>query len=159
MAGGPRRLRNLNLEEEVDAEPIQEGHENVENGDDDNLQGPPDIDGLLACLPSHHPRSPIKIIWPNGDVRQVLGDFRVSNLLELEGGKVILGTNENGVPNERAASILGQHLGQIAEKPSLAPLHIQRWDNALFKTHKEQIIKDVKEKFAFPCQTIQLTRD
>jgi len=50
-------------------------------------------------------------------VRQVLGDFTISNLLELEGGKVVVGTDENGVPNERSASILGQHLGQIAEKP------------------------------------------
>ena len=32
---------------------------------------------------------------PNGEVRQVLGDFTISNLLELEGGKVIVGTDEN----------------------------------------------------------------
>jgi len=71
----------------------------------------------------------------------------------------MVGTDENGVPNERSTSILGQHLGQIAEKPSLAPLHIQRWDTDLFKTYKEKIIKDVEEKFVFPRQTIQLTRD
>jgi len=71
----------------------------------------------------------------------------------------MVGTDEIGVPNERSASILGQHLGQIAEKPSLAPLHIQRWDTDLFKTYKEKIIKDVEEKFVFPRQTIQLTRD
>ena len=91
---------------------------------------------------------------PNGEVRQVLGDFTISNLLELEGGKVIVGTDENGVPNERSASILGQHLGQIAEKPSLAPLHIQRWDNALFKTHKEQIIKDVEVNLSYQCKKL-----
>ena len=91
---------------------------------------------------------------PNGEVRQVLGDFTISNLLQLEGGKVIVGTDENGVPNERSASILGQHLGQIAEKPSLAPLHIQRWDNALFKTHKEQIIKDVEVNLSYQCKKL-----
>ena len=161
MASRPRRLRNLNLEDEDDAEPFQDGHENLmDNENDDNLWGPPDIDGLLARMPRYHPRSPIKIICkfhdffplifkcnvktnisiyagPNGEVRQVLGDFTISNLLQLEGGKVIVGTDENGVTNERSASILGQHLGQIAKKPSLAPLHIQRWDNDLSNTHKE----------------------
>lgn len=160
MATRPRRVRNLNLPEVEDVEPAEDEHDNsAENENNENLQCPPDIDGLLARMPRYHPRSPIKIIWPNGEVRQVLGDFTISNLLELEGGKVIVGTDENGVPNERSASILGQHLGQIAEKPSLAPLHIQRWDNALFKTHKEQIIKDVEEKFDFPRSTRQLSRD
>jgi len=84
MASRPRRLRNLNLEDEDDAEPFQDGHENLmDNENDDNLWGPPDIDGLLAHMPRQHPQSPIKIKWPNGEVRQVLGDFRVSNLLEL----------------------------------------------------------------------------
>jgi len=74
----------LNLEDEDDAEPFQDGHENLmDNENDDNLWGPPDIDGLLAHMPRQHPRSPIKIKWPHGEVRQVLGDFRVSNLLEL----------------------------------------------------------------------------
>jgi hypothetical protein len=49
----------------------------------------------------------------NGELRQVLCDFTISNLLEIEGGKLIVGTDENGVPNERSASILGQHLGHI----------------------------------------------
>lgn len=88
-------------------------------------------------------------VGPNGEVRQVLGDFRVSNLVDLQGGKVIVGTDENGVPNERSASILGQYLGQIAEKPSLVPLHIERWDNAMFNSHKQQIIKDVEVKLMF----------
>jgi hypothetical protein len=90
-------------------------------------------------------------------LRQVLGDFRVSNLLELQGGKIMVGTDENGVPNERSASILGQHLGQIAEKPSLAPLHIQRWDNDLFNTHKEKIIKDVEVKITVHCKQLPPT--
>nr|TKW27560.1 hypothetical protein SEVIR_3G264900v2 [Setaria viridis] len=169
MVRPPRRLRNLNLEEEEDAEPIENGQDNlaendnghdnlVENKNDDDLQDPPDIDGLLAHLPYHHPQTPIKIIWPNGEVRQLLGGIRVSNIEDLDGGKVIVGTNENGVPNKRSTSILGQHLGQIAEKPSLAPLHIQRWDNALFNTHKQQIIKDVEVHFQLPRQTLNLTR-
>ena len=42
-------------------------------------------------------------------------------------------TDENDVPNERSASIVGQ----IVEKTYLAPSHIQRWDNDLSNTHKE----------------------
>uniref|UniRef100_K3ZL50 Uncharacterized protein n=1 Tax=Setaria italica TaxID=4555 RepID=K3ZL50_SETIT len=70
----------------------------------------------------------------------------------LEGGKVIVGIDENGVPNEKSASILGQYLGQTTKKPSLAPLHIERWDNPLFNTHKQQIIKDVEVKLILPVQ-------
>jgi hypothetical protein len=61
MTRGLRRLRNLNIDGHG-AEPVQEEHENI--ADDENnesLQSPPDIDGLLARLP-HQPRSPIKII-------------------------------------------------------------------------------------------------
>lgn len=148
----------MNLEEEGDAEHIENGQDNLaknenrhdnlaENENDDDLQGRPDVDGVLARLPRHHPQTPIKIIRPNGEVRQVIGNFRILNLEDLDGGKVIVRTDENGVPNERSASILGQDFGQTAEKPSLAPLHIERWDNALFNTHKQQIIKDVEEHF------------
>ncbi|WVZ58608.1 hypothetical protein U9M48_008862 [Paspalum notatum var. saurae] len=86
------------------------------------------------------------------------GAFAISNLLELEGGKVMAGTDENGVPNERSASILGQYLGSLAESQTFAPLHIARWDHKLFDSYKKQIIKDVEEKIVFPLQTIQLTR-
>lgn len=41
----------------------------------------------------------------------------------------------------------------------LGPLDIPRFDNRRFNSHKEQIIKDVELKFAFPRQTIHLTRD
>lgn len=68
-----RRLRNLNLEEEEDAEHTENGQDNLaesgnghdklpENDNDDDLQGPPNVDGLLGRLPSQHPRTPIKII-------------------------------------------------------------------------------------------------
>jgi hypothetical protein len=93
-------------------------------------------------------------VGPNGAVRQVLGDFGVSNLENLQGGKVIVGTDENGVPNERSASILGQYLGQLAETPSFAPLHIERWDNELFNTHKQQIITDVEVKLILKFQQV-----
>src|SRR5688572_6822221 len=67
------RLRNLNLKEEEDAKPIDNGQDNLaenenghdnlaENKNDDDLQDPPDVDGLLARLPRHHPQTPIKII-------------------------------------------------------------------------------------------------
>lgn len=63
MARGPRRLRNLDLEGEEDGEPVQLEHENLsDNANSENLQGPSNVDGLLARLPPHQPRSPIKII-------------------------------------------------------------------------------------------------
>jgi hypothetical protein len=171
MTRGLRRLRNLNIDG-PSAEPAEEEHENIadNNGSNESLQSPPDIDGLLARLP-HQPRSPIKITCkfqvfcpsifrynvksyiftyagPNGDVRQIIGEFTLRNLLALQGGaKVIVGTDENGVPNERSASILGQHLGHVAESPTLAPVDIPRFDNRRFDSHKEQIIKDVEVIF------------
>ena len=86
---------------------------------------PPSTNPLLICkfhVFSLHIQCSIKSIYfiyvgPNGEVRQVLEDFRVSNIEDLYGGKVIIGTDENGVPNERSASILGQDFGQTAEKP------------------------------------------
>lgn len=72
--------------------------------------------------------------------------------MKLQGGKVIVGTDENGVPNERSASVLGQHLGDLAQKSTFAPLHIPRWDNDLFNKHKEQIIMDVEVKVIYTMQ-------
>jgi hypothetical protein len=150
MTRGLQRLKNLNIDGDG-AEAAQEEHENVaDNENNESLQSPPDVDGLLVRLP-HQPRSPIKIIckfqvcscisWynvksyifiyagPNGEVRQIIGEFTLSNLLAIQGGKVIIETDENGVPNERSTSILGQHLGHVAESPTLAPLDIPRFDN------------------------------
>lgn len=59
----------------------------ADNENNESLQSPPDVDGLLVRLP-HQPRSPIKIIWPNGEVRQIIGEFTLSNLLALQGGKL-----------------------------------------------------------------------
>lgn len=173
MTRGLRRLRNLNIDGHG-AEPVHEEDEHTtDNENNESLQSPPDIDGLLARLP-HQPRSPIKIICkfhvcpcisrynvksyifiyagPNGEVRQIIGEFTLTNLLALQGGKVIVGTDENGVPNERSASILGQHLGHLAESPTLAPLDIPRFDNRRFDSHKEQIIKDVEVIFLLLVQ-------
>jgi hypothetical protein len=41
-------------------------------------------------------------------VRSVVGDFKLPSLLKLQGGKVMVGTDKNGVPNER--SVLGSTL-------------------------------------------------
>lgn len=174
MVRGSKRLRNLDFDED-DAELVQgvdEFEAENEEANEENMQGPPDIDNILAGL-AQKPVDPIKIICkfqhfcllyiytqfiyfilyigPDGDVRQVVGDFRVSNLLDLQGGKVIVGTDENGVPNERSASILGQHLGDIAESSTFAPLNIPRWDNKLFNTLKVKIIKDVEVNFPRQC--------
>ncbi|KAL6883804.1 hypothetical protein ACP4OV_011218 [Aristida adscensionis] len=149
MARGPRRLRNLNFEEQL-ADPVQEDHDDSagsEENEEENLEGPPAIDNILAGL------------RPSGEVREFIGEFGVSNLFKLQGGKVVVGTDENGVPNERSASILGQYLGDLAESPTFAPLHIPRWDNELFQRPKVNIIKDVEGKILFPAETQQLTRD
>ena len=166
MSRVPRILRNLDLEIQ-DKEPIEAVQEIFPDNEEDNSQMPPDIDNILARMPRQS-SEPITVICmfpifscmlkydakscnclnagPNGEKRNIVGAFGISNLLELEGGKVMVGTDENGVPNERSASILGQHLGYLAESPTFAPLHIPRWDNELFKAHKEQIIKDVEVK-------------
>ncbi|KAL6883229.1 hypothetical protein ACP4OV_010643 [Aristida adscensionis] len=160
MARGPRRLRNLNFEEQL-ADPVQEDHDDsagIEENEEENLEGPPAIDNILAGLPQKR-ADPIKIRWPSGEVWEFIGEFGVSNLFKLQGGKVVVGTDENGVPNERSASILGQYLGDLAESPTFAPLHIPRWDNELFQRPKVNIIKDVEGKFLFPAETQQLTRD
>ncbi|TVU51665.1 hypothetical protein EJB05_03105, partial [Eragrostis curvula] len=62
MPREPRRLRNLNFEE-LDEEPVEEELEDVEENEE-NLQGPPDIDNILAGLPQK-PADPIKIICDN----------------------------------------------------------------------------------------------
>ncbi|KAL6909851.1 hypothetical protein ACP4OV_001510 [Aristida adscensionis] len=159
MARGPRRLRNLNFklqEEHVYGD--QEDSDGNEQIDRDNLQGPPGVDNVLAELPQQQ-ANPIKIIWPTGEMQQILGQFRVSELLKPHGGKIIVEIDENGVPNQRSGSILGQYLGDLAEILTFAPLHIPRWDNKLFDTHKENIIKQVERKFIYPAERKQLTRD
>ena len=92
-------------------------------------------------------------LGPNGVVQQILGDFRVSDLLRSRGGKVMVGTDENGVPNERSASIFGQYLGDLAMKPNFAPLHIERWDIKLFCGYKQSIIRDVEVNPYCPCDS------
>lgn len=132
MARGPRRLRNLNLEVE-DAEVEQLGHDDsVGNEIEGSLQGPPNVDNILARMPNQC-ASTIKIICkfgiffcfytseynlqsynfihvgPNGQVRHILVDFEFSDLLKLQGGKVIVATDKNSVPNEPL--FLGSTLG------------------------------------------------
>jgi hypothetical protein len=64
--------------------------------------------------------------------------------VDLNGGRVLVETDENGVPNQWSESILSSYLVKLAKNPSFAPLHIPRWDNKLFKGPKERIIKDVE---------------
>ncbi|XP_044417434.1 uncharacterized protein [Triticum aestivum] len=149
MARIPRRLRDLNLTMH-DAEHVQLAEE--------NLQGPPEIDNIVPGR-SHESTSQIKIIWPNGEMRQIVGEFRLKNLSQVHGGKIIVETNEKGVPNERSGSILSSYLSDVAENSTFAPLNIPRWDNELFVQRKNNMIKDVEEKFVYPSETKQLTRD
>ena len=83
---------------------------------------------------------------PNGDVRQIIGEFRGKNLSELRGGKIIVETDRSGIPNGRSAAILGQHLTWLAENSTFAPLHIPRLDNELFLQKHGQMITDAEVK-------------
>lgn len=149
MARIPRRLRDLNLTMH-DLEHVQLGEE--------NLQGPPEIDNIVPGR-SHESTRQIKIIWPNGETRQIVGEFRLKNLSQVAGGKIIVETNEKGVPNERSGSIVSSYLSDLAENSTFASLNIPRWDNELFVQRKNNMIKDVEEKFVYPSETKQLTRD
>jgi len=61
MARGPRRLRNLHLEAQDERHEQQEPDDLVDNEIEENLQGPPDVDNILAHMPNRR-ASPIKII-------------------------------------------------------------------------------------------------
>jgi hypothetical protein len=59
MARGPRRLRNLNLDDQ-NAEPVQGGNVDNEQDTEDNLEGPPETENVLPGLPQRR-KSPIRI--------------------------------------------------------------------------------------------------
>ena len=85
---------------------------------------------------------------PNGGMRQVVGVFRRQFLSNLKGGKIIVGTDENGVPNERSGSILSSYLTELAQNSTIAPLHIPRWDNEMFEPKQQEMIKLVEVKLS-----------
>ncbi|BAF17164.2 Os05g0342600 [Oryza sativa Japonica Group] len=115
-------------------------------------------DDAIAELPSAIKR-PINIIFPNGEVRQILGNFNVKNMEQLKNGKVIVETDENGVPNDRSGSLLGSYLGKMAQNSTFAPLHIPKWDDDLFVEPQKCIVAHVETKFVYPSETKLLTRD
>jgi hypothetical protein len=144
---------------------------------EDGLQGPPEVDNILPEIPDestcpikiickfYYIVSRIHMVvichyylficivvifphtGPNGDMRQIVGAFRSHFLSNLKGGQIIVGTDENGVPNERSGSILSRYLTELAENSSIAPLHIPRWDNELFDPKKQEMIKLVEVHF------------
>jgi hypothetical protein len=63
------------------------------------------------------------------------------------GGKVIVETDENGVPNQRSAGLLGSFLRGLAKNSSHVPLHIPRWDNKLMRKPKKNLITYVEVQF------------
>lgn len=72
---------------------------------------------------------------------------------DLKGGRVLVETDKNGIPNQWSESILSSYLGELAQNSSFAPLHIPRWDNKLFKGPKERIIKDVEVHDTFQSKS------
>jgi len=114
---------------------------------EDGLQGPPKIDNILPRVP-HESTSPIKIIWPNGENATIVGVFRSKFLSTLNGGKIIVETGQNGAPNERSSSILSSYLTKLAQNSTIAPLHIPRWDNEMFKPKQQEMIKLVEVKIS-----------
>lgn len=142
--------------EEEDEENIEDELELSENEEqDENLQDSLDLND--TTLPDIA-QKPIKLIWPNGLVREVMGRFQVSNLMHMKDAKVIVETDKNGVPNQRSGGLLGSFLGDLAKKSSYAPLNIARWDNKLLRRPKESLIEYVKTKFVYPAQTADRTR-
>ncbi|KAM0872496.1 hypothetical protein ACQ4PT_038681 [Festuca glaucescens] len=74
------------------------------------------------------------------------GRFTVSNVMNIKsGGKVIIETDEKGVPNQRSAGLLGSFLRGLAKNSSHVPLHIPRWDNKLMRKPKKNLITYVEE--------------
>lgn len=80
----------------------------------------------------------------NGEVRQILGNFNVKNMEQLKNGKVIVETDENGVPNDRSGSLLGSYLAKMAQNSTFAPLHIPKWDDDLFVEPQKCIVAHVE---------------
>ncbi|KAL6643973.1 hypothetical protein ACP70R_018739 [Stipagrostis hirtigluma subsp. patula] len=167
-----RRLQNLRFEpehvvddaqyeqavehEEENLHVPQEPTENEEQPDE-NLQDPPEIDVTdLDMLPEP---GTIKIVWPNGFVREAMGRFSLTKLLNMNSGKVLVETDENGIPNQRSASLLGSFLGMVAKNSSYAPLHIPRGDSKLFNQPNQDLINYVEKKFVYPPETRDFTRD
>jgi hypothetical protein len=164
MSSIPRHLQKINFSEH-DAKNIVLS--------EDGLQGSPKIDNILPRVP-HESTSLIKIICkfccifsnihmvvifhiiciimiflntgPNGEMRQIVGVFRSKFLSTLNGGKIIVETDQNGVPNERSGSILSSYLTELAQNLTIAPLHIPRWDNDMFKPKQQELIKLVEVK-------------
>ncbi|KAL6640827.1 hypothetical protein ACP70R_021950 [Stipagrostis hirtigluma subsp. patula] len=145
----PRRLQNLNFEVQV--------QEN-EQEDEDTMQGPPEHYTAVSVTRPIQNKS-FKIIWPNGAVREIFRSFRTAELWDLNGGRVLVETDDNGIPNQWSESILSTYLGELAQNSSFAPLHIPRWDSKLFKGPKERIITDVEKKFVYSMETKMFTRD
>jgi hypothetical protein len=53
---------------------------------------------------------------PNGDMPQMVGVFPTKFLSTLNGGNIVMRTDQNGVPNERLGSILSIYLTEQASK-------------------------------------------
>ena len=77
-------------------------------------------------------------------MRQIVGVRRRQLLSNLKGGKIIVGIDENGVPNEMSGSILSSYLTKLAQNST--PLHIPRWDNEMFEPKQQEMIKLVEVK-------------
>ncbi|XP_035822447.1 uncharacterized protein [Zea mays] len=145
-----RRLQSLNLEAETQENVEQ--HEDVQDPQPELTIGFPEGEAPTR-------NKSFKIIWQNGVVREVFRNFRTAELWDLKGGRVLVETDKNGIPNQWSESILSSYLGELAQNSSFAPLHIPRWDNKLFKGPKERIIKDVEKKFIYSSETKWSTRD
>jgi hypothetical protein len=63
------------------------------------------------------------------------------------GGKVIIETDENGIPNQKSADLLGSFLRDLAKNSSHVPLYIARWDDKLMRQPKKDLITYVAVPF------------
>lgn len=139
-------------------EPLQNGDEDEEILQDplvdseNEYQDLAELDTTISGVSAES--GSIKIVWPNGVIQEYRGRFTVSNVMNIKsGGKVIIETDENGVPNQRSAGLLGSFLRGLAKNSSHVPLHIPRWDNKLMRKPKENLITYVETKFVYPEET------
>ncbi|XP_008645629.2 uncharacterized protein [Zea mays] len=118
MTRGLRRLKNLNIDGDG-AEVAQEEHENVaDNENNESLQSPPDVDGLLVRLP-HQPRSPIKIIFTDLPSDPILHNMRTRRVQAAS-----MGISESRQKQVYLISLINK--GRVVAKGKLVTTDSQR---------------------------------
>jgi hypothetical protein len=147
-------------ENEEDEEVFQDSPIHSENKGEDlanldtTVSGISPDSGSIKIICGFHSSTDLSIIFaswclicthqhagPNGVVQEYRGRFTVSTMMNIKsGGKVIVETDENGIPNQKSAGLLGSFLRDLARNSSHVSLYIPRWDNKLMQKPKKDLI-------------------